>query len=228
MNLSPIIKHWRIASRLACFGLLLLCYPGIGAAETQARSSAFSYKPENYHQTVKSLPANLRRIAVLPIAGDSTSDLLEGCDSLGPILSEELSKTKKFEVIAVDASDLKRATGKSVWTGEDRLPTNLFSWLTNTYGCDAVLIPQLTVFRGYAPLAVGWRFKLVDAQTKAVLWSTDEVFDAAQPSVISGAKRYNRMISGSKWTDDGWAILRSPRRFGRYSAATLLALLPER
>jgi len=107
------------------------------------------------------------------------------------------------------------------------LPGEFFESLQRTYGCDAVLFCQLTVFQAYAPLAVGWRFKMVDVRTRQILWVADEVFDAGQRSVLNGARRYDLSNFKSR-ESDGWGIRNSPRQFGQYAAARLLATLPDR
>jgi len=50
------------------------------------------------------------------------------------------------------------------------LPPDFLDSLQRVYGCDAVLFCELSTFRAYAPLAVGWRMKLVDVRTRQILW----------------------------------------------------------
>ena len=122
---------------------------------------------------------------------------------------------------------LRSRTGQSGWTGAEVLPADFFESLRRAYGCDAVLFCQLTVFRAYAPLAVGWRMKMVDTRTRQILWAADEVFDAGQPSVLNGARHYQLAEHRASEPDD-WGIRNSPRQFGQYAAAQLAARLPDR
>jgi len=46
--------------------------------------------------------------------------------------------------------------------------------------------------------------------------------------VIAGVKIFDRHEQKSDSDEDNWLTLHSPRRFGRYSVATVLTLLPER
>ncbi len=71
------------------------------------------------------LPEDLRRVAVLPLAWDgSSNDLVHGSEVLSPILMAELVKTKKFEAVAVNSQDLMHHTGRQRWTGAEILPAD--------------------------------------------------------------------------------------------------------
>lgn len=206
-------------------------------------------KPQNVFVASPVLPKDLKRIVLLPlVGGESRVDLNSGCEMLDCILQAELVKTKKFEVTPVGPEMLRSLTGRSGWTGSEILPVDFFASLQRAYGCDAVLFCQLTEFRAYAPLAAGWRMKLVDAHTQKIIWAADEVFDAAEPAVAKSAQQFQKQqqnVQGktrsllktllkyadrepSSALDDQWGILNSPRYFGQYSAEKLLQTLPER
>jgi hypothetical protein len=85
---------------------------------------------------------------------------------------------------------------------------------------------ELTRFRPYPPLAVGWRMKLVDVRTREILWAGDDIFDAGHPAVLRSAEQYSRRYQNAGPGD--WAIGRSPRRFGQYAAAQVFTTLPSR
>ncbi len=211
--------------------LLLATCALLAGCATQARNLAAlapDYRPENVFSYPPTLPMNLQRVAVLPLACEEPhANLPEGCEALNPVLLTELAKLKKFEVVAVNRENLRSRTGRSSWTGAEVLPAEFFASLQRTYGCDAVLFCQLTVFHAYAPITVGWRFKMVDTRTRQILWAADEVFDAGQKTVLNGAARFQATaLRGSE--ADGWSIRNSPRQFGQYAAARLLATLPDR
>ena len=154
---------------------------------------------------------------------------LAGRDALEPVLFAELIKAKHFEVVQISREELWRLTGRADWTGEEVLPANILDSLKKESGCDAVLFCELTEFRAYPPLAVGWRLKLVDVRQKKTIWAGDEHFDAGNPAVIAGARLYQR--HGQVVLDDnsgGWLAANSPRRFGQYSIDSLLGTLPAR
>jgi hypothetical protein len=214
MNLLAVI------SLLAAFMILG------GTMAARAGLLTRDYRPDNVFSCPAELLLGLQRVAVLPLAAESKdADLPAGCEMLGPVLHDALVRTKRFEVVSVSPDDLHHCTGRAAWTGAENLPPDFFEALRRVYGCDAVMFCELTVFHAYAPLAVGWRLKLVDARTRQILWSADEIFDASQPSVLKGAKHFQRRESPAV---DEWAMLNSPRQFGRYSAATLLAGMPEK
>jgi hypothetical protein len=188
------------------------------------------YKPENVFLAKATLPVDIKRVAVLPLACSSQrADMLDGRSVMDPILIAQLIDTKKFEVVSVSPDELERETGQAYWGGDELLPADFFSKLRKAYDCNAVMFCQLTEYRPYPPLAVGWRLELVDARTRDILWAGDEQFDAGKPGVIAGAVRYeeeNQNIFGSDPT--GWRTLNSPRDFGQYAIADLLSTLPAR
>lgn len=189
-----------------------------------------AYTPANIHRDAPKLPINLRRVAVLPLATslDVSSDAVAR-ETLEPILLEELAKTGLFEIVKVSPEKLQQRTGQSRWLAEDKLPVTFLQTIQDTYACDAVLFSQVTVFRAYPPLAIGWRLKLVGIPGTLTHWAADEVFDAGQPAVVNSARLHQkgRQQPGGP-IDDSRAILQSPRRFGHYTAAALMGTLPQR
>jgi len=185
---------------------------------------------ENVFQAGSVLPADLRRVAVLPTAWDeSPSGLAQGGEMLGPLLLSELIKTRKFEVVNVTPEALRRESGRLSWTGEEVLPTDFLDSLQRVYGCEAVLFCELTEFRAYPPLAVGWRLKLVDTRTHQILWAVDEVYDAGVAAVLDEARQFQ---AGKPWgfhdAANDWRAAFSPRQFGRFTLAKCLSALPNR
>ena len=188
------------------------------------------FRPDNIFAAPGKLSAKLLRVAVLPLASENTSGLLpEGCAALTPVVWDQAVKSKRCEAVTVDADKLRAATGRAAWTGGEVLPPDFFEFLRREYGCDAVLFGEVTAYRAYAPLAVGWRFKLVNAHTGQTIWAADEIFDAADKKVAKSAQRFEHPKPHFPLVESGdWAVLNSPRRFGGYSAAALLKTLPER
>jgi hypothetical protein len=198
------------------------------------------------------LPPDVKRVLVLPLASEASSGTLsDGCEMLAPVLRAELVKTGRFEIVAAHPETLRRCTGRLSWTGEEALPTNFFDALQQVYGCDAVMFCQLTVFRPNAPLAIGWRLKLTEVRTKKILWAVDEVFDARNRAVAKSALQFKKhqqrphrlphnlldlldvlsVCAGTETlpaSEGQWVILHSPLYFGQYSAAKVLATLPQR
>ena len=188
------------------------------------------YQPDNIFLAEREIPASLRRVVVLPLTcNENRSDLLAGRDALELVLVSEFIKTKKFEVVTISPEDLRRLTGRPRWHAEDALPNGFFEKLREAYNCDGVLFGEVTEFRGYAPMAVGWRIKLVDARSCSAVWAGDEQFDAGQPAVQAGLCRFSRNEQWNISSRNGdWVALNSPRRLAQYAAAQLLETLPDR
>ena len=188
------------------------------------------YKPDNIFLAGGKLPGDIKRVVVLPLSCDGRqTDLVLGCEALEPVLLEELIKAKHFEVVKITRDELRRLTGRANWTGLEVLPSGILNSLRKEFGCDAVLFSELTEFRAYPPLAIGWRLKLVDVRKKNTLWAGDEHFDAGNSAILAGARLYQR--HAQVVLDDnasGWLAVNSPRRFGQYSIDSLLGTLPAR
>jgi hypothetical protein len=216
----------RVASFLLVLGLgcgcktVSLSDPVLGAG----------YHPDNIYRSLGQLPVNLRRVAVLPMTCDAKpSELASGRDGLEAIVTEELGKTKKFELVIVAPEDLRSWSGRTAWRAEESLPADLLNVLRKQLDCDAVLFTRLTQYRAYPPLSVGFSFKLVAVEPAELVWAVDEIFDASEPQVVNGARRYQ--LSREQLPaalSDSRSILNSPSGFGRYAANTVFQTLPAR
>jgi hypothetical protein len=211
--------------------LALLCVVFSGC-RLMHPSEAFigpGFEPKNVFLASSALPADVKRVAVLPLTADKRiAALRDGCEILAPVLNSELIKTRRFEVERINPEAVRLATGRPEWTGEEALPDDFFQKLRDASGCDAVLFCQLTAFRAYAPLTVGWRMKLVDARSRQILWSADEIFDAGEETVRNGARRYQIEQLQSVRSDGQWLVENAPRYFGQYTIATLFETFPSR
>jgi hypothetical protein len=212
-------QFWRAVGLLAGCGLL----SGCSLLGRPPAADAGNYAPENFYASNPFLPPEIKRVAVLPLVTESrTTEWLEGCVTLDTVLNAELAKTKRFEVIQVTPETLNRLTGRVDWKAEETLPPELFTALRERSGCDAVLFCQLTEFRAYAPQIVGLRLKLVDARTRQILWAGDEICDARTDTTPDSRKR------AAQLSRESWMMQTSPRSFGEYAVAGLLATLPAR
>ena len=205
-------------------------FAGCSTLDVASPSLQSAYRPDNVYSFERRLPVEMRRVAVMPLTcDDQQTALVSGRDALGSVLIAELMKTRKFEVVTVRPDDLRRLTGKDRWSGEELLPAGMLDSLRENYGCDAVLFGRLTDFRAYAPLAVGWRLKLVDAHSGYTIWAGDELFDAGKPGVMAAVRHYReKQIKTGNAAEGDWAFLNSPRRFGQYAVAQMFDTLPAR
>jgi hypothetical protein len=232
-TILPILfqpNRFKRAKRLAGLGIISLAIGGCASLSPQDLTLGAGYEPKNTYSWSTLMPGSVRRVALMPLVCDErSSDLVAGRDTLEPIMRSELAKTKRFELVCAAPEVLRSRTGHRAWAAEDALPPNFFTSLTNAYGCDAVLFCRLTVFRAYAPMAIGWRMQLVDTHSQRTLWSADEIFDAGQPAVADGARRYQLAeLRDSRGTPDPWVMFNSPSQFGQYATSKLLATLPNR
>jgi hypothetical protein len=201
-QLFPLQSH--VLFGLAVSGLL----SGCATNPLEDRVWGPSYQPQNIYTEGSTLPAKLRRLA-----------------SLEPLLLAELGRVNQFELVPVTPEQLHRWTGRSSWTGEEKLPQDFFEKLRAAVGVDGVLLSRLTQYRAFEPLAIGWRIKLLDAQNPSVVWAIDEVFDARQSDVANAARRF---AQAHPTAGDSRATLMSPRRFAQYTASAVFQTLPAR
>ena len=223
-------RSWLGASLAMLLSLVLTARAQTHPGDPPGRLIPLCDEADNTFQAAPVLPSDLRRLVVLPVAWEGgAADLSAGAETVRPILLAELIKTKEFEIVTADPRELREHTGRSNWTGAEVLPADFFGYLQREYGCDAILFCELTDFRANAPLAVGWRMKLVEARTRRILWAVDELVDAEQAGVLSRACLYH---DGVPWVfqnaESNWQIEHSPRLFAQYTIARSLSTLPER
>lgn len=186
--------------------------------------------PQNAFRAELRLPREIRRVAVLPIAAESTDpDMDFGQESLQAVLVGELNKRGLFELVVVTPEQLTQWTGKSHWSASEKLPAQLLARLHEDLGCDAVLFARLSQYKPYPPLVIGWNLQLVLVDHPQTYWAADEVFDMSEPGVAASAQQYGRrQFEGQEFHTNPSSISLSPRQFGQYSLAALLATLPAR
>ncbi len=188
------------------------------------------YKPSNIYLKSKTLDPQLKRVAVLPITTvSSTETLAAGAQLLQPLLGAELEKTKRFDLVIISPDQLRQWTGQTAWRDDEPLPPDFFSRLREGCACDAVFFTQLTRYFPYQPVAVGWKFSLIQVKDREIVWKADELLDAGDNLVANAARSYSGQhvhIEGP--AEDPAAISGSPSRFGQYSLSAILATLPER
>ncbi len=189
-----------------------------------------SYQPGNIQRQSAHLPESLRRVAILPLSISVDEPLrMEGRESLQPLIYSELSKCKVFELVYVTHAELQQWTGRPDWRAEEKLPLSFFEKLKDQLACNGVLFCELTQYRPYKPLIIGWQLKLIDVDESKSWWSADEVFDAGEASVSNAARRYYlEHFRDTAGANDSNFILSSPRRFGQYTLTALFATLPSR
>src|ERR1700748_86409 len=88
-------KGWRAMS-LAGLTALSMALAGCQNAPFHVTLLQSPYHPHNIFADPPKLSLNLQRVAVLPIAAETTGDNLpEGCKALTPVLWDQLNQTKR-------------------------------------------------------------------------------------------------------------------------------------
>jgi hypothetical protein len=180
------------------------------------------YEPTNIYGRGWRTFNNLRRVAVLPIAGRDVPE----AGQLNAVILSEVSKVGVFEAVAVTPEQMREWTGQPALAPASPVPARVLQNLREKMGCDGVFFAEITSFKPYPPLVMGWKLRLVELGKGETLWAADEVFDASDPAVSNGARRYHRErspVTGA--LADSKAILLSPSNFARYSISTLVATL---
>lgn len=218
---------------LNLFGLCVCLLLGTGCHSTEMLTDPVfgpSYVPKNVYLEPGAWLLTMRRVAILPISCDETDPAkINGCETLEPLLVMELSKSQHFECVKLQPELLKKISSRPRWSATDRLPQDLLELIGKETGCDAVLFSELTHYRPYSPLVIGWNLKLVELKTRKVLWAVDETFDAGEPAVANGARRFQMdRQQANPVLADSRQVLSSPRLFGQYTARTIVATLPDK
>jgi hypothetical protein len=218
--------------RTTALVLLAFCVAGCSSIlpKPDGAVSGPFYTPTNVKAVAK-IPADVRRVIVLPVAGGPalTEETLLKLDA---VCLGELTRTGRFEVVPLSRDKLAEITGTRQISSVDKLPAVLIDKLFNiynSYGADAVLFIDVTTYAAYPPLVLGLRTKLSRVTDGEIVWATDNVFAAAEPAVANSA-RHHALALGS---DHGLAnlshtVLQNPQRFAGYAAAATFLTLPPR
>lgn len=174
------------------------------------------------------LPMTMRRVLVLPTSGTSqmTEETLRSIDEQ---VNAELTRTAKFETVAMTRDDMKQMYGQYSISSVAELPPGFFEKLAKTYGVDAVLFTDITTYSPYPPLSIGVRQKLARTSDRVIWWAADNVFSAADPSVANSARRAALKLGADRGPGDlSHTVLQNPTRFAAFALAETFATLPTR
>ncbi|MCS7089650.1 MAG: hypothetical protein RMN51_01975 [Verrucomicrobiota bacterium] len=188
-------------------------------------------RPLNVYRASPVLPSDLQRVAVLPLSCALPHLDPDTQRSLEEALHQGLIRNGFAEVRPIRSTDLKKWTGRPTWSLDQPLPTDFFQKIREATGADAVLFVEVTVFRAYRPVTLGWRLRLVDARSGCTWWAADEVFDTADFRVIRAARQFeepDRWHVFRRSGGDGWRTLQVPRELARMTVAWLATTLPAR
>jgi hypothetical protein len=207
---------------LAC-GLFAGCV--VPPVNDAARIGPF-YSPRNFTGDPH-LPATIRRVVLLPIAGGSVAPA-ESVTALDAVFTAELQRQNRFEIVTLTRADCLQRFQVEEFSSVGSLPATLMSRLQREFAADAVLFVDLTVFKPYRPLALGVRAKLATIEDPVrLVWTFDNVYAAADAAVANSARAHFLDSDGGRIPADLTpSVLQSPTRFASYVAASMFSTLP--
>ncbi|MBK9991786.1 MAG: hypothetical protein IPP19_13890 [Verrucomicrobia bacterium] len=219
--------------RIATLALFALLLAGCASLPLPKRDGAIVgpyFTPANV-KTLAKMPAEVRRIVILPVAGGPTLTE-ETLLTLDSVCQSELNRTGRFEVVPLTRDALAAISGLRQISSVERLPIALLDKLLNiynTYGADAILFIDVTTYSPYPPLKLGLRTKLARVSDGEIIWAADNVFNAAEPRVANSARHHAEGLGTDRGrTDLSHTILQNPQRFAGYVAAATFVTLPPR
>ena len=196
-----------------------------------AKSGPF-FTPANVTTNAPRLPADIRRVLLLPISADGLGIPEENLARLDAAFLTELNRAARFEVVTLTRDELAHVTGSRQLNSTSPLPPGFIDRLFNIYNqyaADAALFVDLTAWSPYPPLTIGIRTRLAPIRESQILWAADNNFSAADPAVANSARRHALSLAKSSGpTDLSHTILQNPTRFASYAAAATFETLPPR
>lgn len=206
-----------------------------GCAQVPLRDGAKAgpfFTPTNIKTSAAHLPANVRRVLLMPIAAPGVAISEETLNALDAVFLAELNATARFEVVRLSRDRLAQITGVRHIDSTSPLPPGFIDHLLNIYNeyaADSILLVDLTTYSPYTPLSLGLRAKLAHIRDSEILWAADLVFNTANPAVANSARRHALKVAGPSGPADlSHTILQNPTRFAGYAAAATFATLPTR
>lgn len=184
------------------------------------------YTPANFRGDAR-LPDAVHRVAVLPIHG-GTAAQAESAAAMDAVLLTALQQQTRFEVVVVTREECRRLFGANDFSSVAALPHGFLDKLATHYAVDAVLFTDLTVYRAYRPLSLGFRAKLACVRDVRLVWAFDEIFSADDPRIRNSVRLYYRRSDRAAPSDPMSTILQSPARFGAVAADLMFRTLPLR
>lgn len=190
-----------------------------------ARTGPF-YQLTNYTGDAQ-LPANLRRVVLLPVSGGTVAPL-ESAQALDPVFLAELQKQNRFEVVPLSRAECRSQFHADEFRSTAALPHDFVAIVQRDHDADGVLFVDLTVYHPYRPLSVGVRAKLATLHGDVrLLWTFDNVFSAADAAVANSARQhFLESDRGGVPYDLTPGVLQSPTRFAAYVASEVFRTLP--
>lgn len=222
----PVLPPRLPAAVLAILGLALAGCTSPVALTDPVRDGPF-YQPRNFVGEA-ALPVALRRVVILPVH-TADPELAETAGMLDAVLRGALQKQERFEVVVLSREDSRRWFGADSFASTAALPHGYVEKVAAKMGADALLFVDLTAYRPFRPLGLGFRAKLALASDSRIIWAFDEVLSTEDPGVTNAARRHElRSDRHGPPVDMSPAVLQSPGRFAAFVAESMFGTLPPR
>ena len=220
---SKFFRNPRALVAVVAVGLLSSCM--VPPVNDTARVGPF-FTATN-HTGDAQIPANVRRVVLLPIASGTVAPA-ESVAALDAVFLRELQRKNRFEIVTLTRSDCLQRFQAEEFTSVSALPADMLKRLQREFAADAVLFIDLTVFRAYRPLALGIRSKLATlGEDVHLVWTFDNVYSASDAAVANSARaHFVDSDRGGVPADMTPSVLQSPSRFASYVAADMFGTLP--
>jgi hypothetical protein len=211
--------------------LLVLCLSSLFSACTSNRLERMlqevpigkGFSIENIYR-VDRLPSNLRRVALLPVQLDY--DDFQGRARFNRILSSQLRRAGRFEVVQIGEAELYDVIGRRQIQPQDPIPRALVEYLQQK-GVAGVFQLNVDEFMMYRPFTLGVHARLFELAKQPVLWEVNEFFRSTDEEVINSARRYAKENLDNRYPfNDSYAALRGPFLFSEFVIHELVNTLP--
>lgn len=184
------------------------------------------YRPTNVF-SAPTLPDDIRRVVLLPAVAYNQRE-----ETRVMVINQAatlLTRTNRVETVPIMPRELANMYGRDTISATEVLPNDFFEQLERRYAADAVLFTELTRYSAYPPVMVGVRMNLVSLKDGKSLWAFDDVFDAGDARVASGALKYEQMNARVSYPmNNARTVLQSPSLFTAYAFYTAFSTLPPR
>ncbi len=185
------------------------------------------YTPTNF-AAEKRLPADVRRVLVLPVAVGAVAPE-ETAARLDGVITTALQEQQRFEVVSLPRAECQRLFGAPEFGSAVALPHGMIEQLASRYAVDAVLFIDVTAYQPYRPQTIGLRGKLATVREVRLLWTFDEIISASDPAVANSARRLPvESAQGRGPVDLSPGTLLSPTRYAAFAAREMFRTLPPR
>jgi hypothetical protein len=184
------------------------------------------YTPANFRGDAR-LPDDVHRVAVLPVHGGTVARP-ETAAEMDAVLLTALQQQARFEVVVVTRDECRRLFGAFDFSSVAALPHGFLEKLAERYAVDAVLFTDLTAYKAYRPLALGFRAKLAGVRDVRLVWAFDEIFSADDPRMRNSVRHHYRRSDRAAPSDPMTTVMQSPARFGAVAADLMFRTLPPR